>query len=34
MILIPGLVLVTTLVCITNIGECIRRENNRIYSNL
>lgn len=34
MILIPGLVLVTTLVCITNLGECIRRENNRIYSNL
>ena len=34
MILIPGLVLVTTLVCITNLGEYIRRENNRIYSNL
>ena len=34
MILLPGGVLVTALVCITDIGEWIRRENNRMYSNL
>ena len=34
MILIPGLVLVTTLVCITNIGEYIRRKNNKLHTNL
>jgi peptide/nickel transport system permease protein len=34
MILLPGLVLITTLVCITEIGEYIRRRNNRTYSNL
>lgn len=34
LILIPGAVLITTLVCITEIGEFIRRENNRLYSNL
>lgn len=33
-ILIPGLFLVTTLFCITNIGEYIRLKNNREYSNL
>lgn len=34
MIIIPGLVLITTLVCITEIGEYIRKKNNRLYSNL
>ena len=34
MILLPGLVLVTTLVCITDIGEWIRRKNTRLHSNL
>lgn len=33
-ILIPGTFLVTTLVCITNIGEYIRIRNNREHSNL
>lgn len=33
-ILIPGIFLVTTLVCITNIGNYIRKKNNRKYSNL
>ena len=33
-ILIPGLFLVTTLVCITNVGEYIRLRNNREHSNL
>lgn len=33
-ILIPGIFLVVTLVCITNIGEYIRLRNNREYSNL
>lgn len=33
-ILIPGIFLVTMLICITNIGEYIRRRNNREYSNL
>ena len=33
-IIIPGLVLITTLVCITEIGEYIRKKNNRLYSNL
>lgn len=34
LIVIPGAVLITTLVCITEIGEYIRRQNNRLYSNL
>lgn len=34
LIIIPGAVLITTLVCVTEIGEYIRRKNNRIYSNL
>jgi len=34
MIVIPGFVLITTLVCITGIGEYIRKRNNRLYSNL
>ncbi|SCJ69667.1 Probable D%2CD-dipeptide transport system permease protein ddpC [uncultured Eubacterium sp.] len=34
MIVIPGFVLITTLVCVTNIGEYIRKKNNRLYSNL
>ena len=34
LIIIPGVVLVTTLVCVTEIGEYIRKKNNRIYSNL
>ena len=34
LILIPGAVLITTLVCVTEIGEYIRRKNNRLYSNL
>lgn len=33
-IIFPGLVLVTTLVCITDIGEYVRRKNNRMYSNI
>lgn len=33
-ILIPGIFLVTTLVCITNVGEYIRLRNNREHSNL
>jgi peptide/nickel transport system permease protein len=33
-IVIPGTVLITTLVCITNIGEYIRKANTRLYSNL
>ena len=33
-ILLPGAVLIATLVCITEIGEFIRRKNNRLYSNL
>lgn len=33
-IVIPGVVLITTLVCITNVGEYIRKANNRLYSNL
>ncbi len=31
---IPGVVMVTTLVCITQLGEYMRKKNNRIYSNL
>lgn len=34
MIFIPGAVLITTLMCITEIGEYVRRKNNRLYSNL
>ena len=34
LIVIPGLFLVCTIVCITDIGEYIRRKNNRLYSNL
>lgn len=34
MIVIPGLVLITTLVCITAAGEYVRKRNNRLYSNL
>lgn len=34
MILLPGLVLVTTLVCITELGEYARARNNRLQSNL
>ncbi|EQG96131.1 putative ABC-type dipeptide/oligopeptide/nickel transporter, permease protein [Clostridioides difficile DA00191] len=33
-ILIPGIFLVTTLVCITNIGNYIRKNNNKKSSNL
>ncbi|GAA0778277.1 ABC transporter permease [Clostridium subterminale] len=33
-ILIPGIFLVTTLVCITNIGNYIRKKNNKEFSNL
>ena len=33
-ILLPGIVLITTLACITAVGEYIRKQNNRIYSNL
>lgn len=33
-ILIPGLFLITTLVCITNVGNYIRKKNNREFSNL
>lgn len=34
MILLPGFVLVTTLVCITELGEYVRFRNNRLQSNL
>lgn len=34
MILLPGGVLVTALVCITDIGEWIRKKNTRLHSNL
>ena len=34
MILLPGLVLVVTLVCITELGEYVRVRNNRLQSNL
>ena len=34
LIVIPGLFLVVTLVCITDIGNYIRKENNRKCSNL
>ncbi len=34
LIVIPGAVLITTLVCVTEIGEYIRKKNTRIYSNL
>lgn len=34
MILLPGLVLITTLVCITELGEYVRFRNNRLQSNL
>jgi peptide/nickel transport system permease protein len=33
-ILLPGLFLVVTIVCITDIGDYIRRKNNRLFSNL
>ena len=33
-IVIPGFVLVTTLACVTDLGESVRRRNNRLYSNL
>lgn len=33
-ILIPGAVLITTLICITSMGEYVRKNNNRLYSNL
>jgi peptide/nickel transport system permease protein len=33
-ILIPGMVLLVTLVCITNIGNYVRKKNNREFSNL
>lgn len=33
-IIIPGAFLVTTLVCITNIGDYIRKKNNKEFSNL
>ncbi|EYE89403.1 peptide ABC transporter permease [Fervidicella metallireducens AeB] len=33
-IIIPGIFLVTTLVCITNIGNYIRKKNNQEFSNL
>lgn len=33
-IILPGVFLVTTIVCVTDIGEYIRRNNNRMYSNL
>ena len=34
MIVIPGIVLIVTLVCITQIGEYLRQRNNRLHSNL
>lgn len=34
MIVIPGAVLIATLVCITNLGEYIRKTNTRLFSNL
>jgi peptide/nickel transport system permease protein len=34
LMLLPGGVLITTLVCVTEVGEYIRRKNNRLYSNL
>ena len=34
LIVIPASVLVTTLVCLTQLGEYIRKENNRLHSNL
>lgn len=34
LIVIPGFVLVITLVCVTELGESVRRQNNRLYSNL
>ena len=34
MILIPGLFLVTTLMCITNIGNYLRKQSNQKESNL
>ncbi len=33
-ILIPGLFLVTTLMCITNIGDYIKRKNTKMYANI
>lgn len=34
LIVIPGLILIVTLVCITEIGEYMRKNTNRLYSNL
>lgn len=34
LVLIPGLVLIVTLTCITEVGEEIRKKNTRLYSNL
>ncbi|MGN0658980.1 MAG: ABC transporter permease [Emergencia sp.] len=34
LIVIPGTVLTATLVCVTDLGEYIRRKNNRLHSNL
>lgn len=34
MIIMPGAVLITTLVCMTSLGEYIRKRNSRLYSNL
>ncbi len=33
-ILVPGLFLVTTLMCITNIGDYIKRKNTKMYANI
>ncbi|MGC2872055.1 ABC transporter permease [Ihubacter sp. mB4P-1] len=34
LILIPGVVLIVTLVCVTELGEYVRKKNNRMHSNL
>ena len=34
MVLLPGTVLIVTLVCVTAIGESVRKQNNKLHSNL
>ncbi len=34
LVIFPGLVLIVTLVCVTALGESVRKQNNRLHSNL
>lgn len=34
MVILPGLVLIATLVCVTSVGESVRKQNNRLHSHL